>query len=215
MSIKWKLAQNLELKWWRNYLRKQPISSYLQKKHAYWQRVLGLIQLQLPNKARVLDAGCGPAGIFLIMEEQKVVAIDPLLNQYEEQLAHFKTAWYPQVDFRAHKLEALSSNQKFDFVFCLNVINHVEDLDLVLDRFKTVLVPGGKLILSVDSHRFPLLKRIFQLLPGDVLHPHQFSWEDYKTKLQQRGFQIEQELLLKSTRIFDYWILEAQLRPGL
>lgn len=210
MSIKWKLAQKLELKWWRNYLRKQPIDVYLQNKRAYWQRVLGSIQLELREEDHVLDAGCGPAGIFLILDKQKVVAIDPLLNQYGQQLDHFKAAWYPHVDFQSHKLEDLVVDKSFDYIFCLNVINHVEDLDLVLDRFKAVLMPKGKMIFSVDSHRFSLLKRIFQLIPGDVLHPHQFSWEDYKIKLKRRGFQIEQEKRLKRKGIFDYWILVAR-----
>ena len=42
---------------------------------------------------------------------------------------------------------------------------------------------------------FQLLKYIFRLLPGDILHPHQFDLEEYKGMLKKAGFQIEKVML--------------------
>ena len=79
---KWKLAQTLEYKWWQNYLKKKDTNEYLQWKIHYWQDVLLQISkyVDIPNSKTILDAGCGPAGIFIALKGNTVDAIDPLLS---------------------------------------------------------------------------------------------------------------------------------------
>jgi 2-polyprenyl-6-hydroxyphenyl methylase/3-demethylubiquinone-9 3-methyltransferase len=209
-SIKWRLAQFLEIRWWQQYLRKKGKEEYLNAKRAYWQRVLNELNLEIPVGARVLDAGCGPAGIFMVLEQAEVVAIDPLLKAYAEKLPHFVPEDYPWVQFENIMLEHLSVGEPFDYVFCLNAINHVSDLQRSLAILVEATKTGQSLILSIDTHRWRGLKWLFRLLPGDVLHPHQHSLTDYQALLKQQDLQIIQKHRLKPGWVFDYWVLVAR-----
>ena len=132
MNLRWKIAQAAEIRWWQRYLKNKNTSDYATWKKAYWTKLLseiGLSALLNPNTAaqKILDAGCGPAGIFMVLTPQhQVTALDPLLNDYEKKLAHFKQIFYPDVTFVSKSLESFDAEkQNFDTVFCLNAINHV------------------------------------------------------------------------------------------
>lgn len=208
-SAKWRLAQQLELRWWARYLRGRNPEDYLAWKRSYWRGFLEPLgpELNMPEGARVLDAGCGPAGVFTVLQPYDVTAIDPLLDEYDHKLAHFDRRAYPWVRFETVPLEFFRADRPFDVVFCLNAINHVSDLDAALDSLFKSVAAGGRLVLSVDCHRFGALKRLFRLIPGDALHPHQHSLEDYRNKVTGRGGTVVACRLQKRTAIFDYYVL--------
>jgi len=203
MNNRWRLAQAAEKRWWQHYLSGQEVNEYLLQKKAYWQRILHAFSIDLPPKARVLDAGCGPAGIFIALEQQRVMAIDPLLTAYDT-LDHFDRSWYSWVDFQESTLEKWSTNMPFPWVFCLNAINHVADLELAIRHLTEVTAQDGQLLLTVDVHRSSWLKGIFRAIPGDILHPHQHGQADYLERLRKMGWTIRQVETLKTGTIFDY-----------
>lgn len=206
-KLRWKIAQSAEIRWWQRYLKRKPITDYLQWKRAYWKTFLQQIGVNLRDDETVLDAGCGPAGIFTILKNQKVDAVDPLLDQYEEKLDHFKKENYPNVSFFAKPLESFQTEKKYDKVFCLNAINHVDDLQLCFEKLVQMTRNDGQLIISIDVHNFQLFKRIFRLLPGDILHPHQYDLKEYKKILIDRGVQISNVVLYKKEYLFNYYVL--------
>ncbi len=209
MNLRWKIAQAVEIKWWKNYLKDKNKQEYLSWKQNYWQQFLEKTALKPEANARVLDAGCGPAGIFIILTQQDVTAIDPLLDRYAETLPQFNMADYPTVDFRQTSLEDFESEQGYDYIFCLNAINHVADINVAMDHLISVLKPGGKIVLSIDAHNHAWLKRLFRWLPGDILHPHQYDLEEYRAMLMKRGCEINSSFLQKKEWIFNYHVMVA------
>lgn len=203
--MRWQIAQWFEKRWWKNYLKNKDDASYLSWKKEYWDAFLQTNQLTQPINARILDAGCGPAGIFIALGKNQVVAIDPLLEFYESQISHFKKEDYPWVDFRANGIESLDDDIPFDFVFCLNVINHVQNLNASLLRLCGQVKPQGKLILSIDCHNFWLPKNIFRLLPFDILHPHQYDLNEYMAMVEKLGFVKQQAVMVKKGFLFNYY----------
>ena len=210
MSLRWKIAQKAELKWWKNYLKGKSPEEYLNWKQNYWQQFLKQINLPETRGLQILDAGCGPAGIFTILENNQVTAIDPLIDAYQNDIEHFKVASYPWVDFQNLSLEQLDHKDRYDVIFCINAINHVADLQLAYDRLIQSLKPGGSIVLSIDAHNFLLLKKIFQWLPGDILHPHQYDKTEYLQFLQKRGVKKLNEYRLDQAFIFDYWVIVGE-----
>jgi 2-polyprenyl-6-hydroxyphenyl methylase/3-demethylubiquinone-9 3-methyltransferase len=210
-SVKWKIAQQLEYKWWSRYLEYKNPEAYLKWKLGYWQDLLKSVEafIPLPEQKTVLDAGCGPAGIFMALGNNAVTAIDPLLNKYKEFI-HFDETKYPFVAFQQCTIEELDEKDKFDYIFCINAINHVNDLSLSYDKLVDALKPGGYLVISTDAHRSSFLKKIFQWLPGDMLHPHQYSMEEYDAFLSKRNMKIIENIHYKQELIFDYMITIAQ-----
>ena len=97
MNLRWKIAQAAEIRWWQRYLKNKDTGDYATWKKAYWTKLLseiGLSALLNPNTAaqKILDAGCGPAGIFMVLTPQhQLTALDPLLNDYEKKLADRKS----------------------------------------------------------------------------------------------------------------------------
>ena len=212
MTFRWKIAQAAEIRWWQGYLKNKPTTDYAVWKTKYWQDLLAEIGLNHKNTegGKILDAGCGPAGIFMIFKNQDVDALDPLLGEYEAKLPHFRTKNYPNVQFFSQPLESFSDKKDvYDTVFCLNAINHVADLQRAFDVLVDATKSGGTLVVSIDAHNYGFLKTIFQALPGDVLHPHQFDLAEYSAMLTSRGCRIERTLLKKTEFIFNYYVLVA------
>ena len=219
MTFRWKIAQAAEIRWWQGYLKNKPTTDYAVWKTKYWQDLLAEIGLNSKNTdlsrgsregGKILDAGCGPAGIFMIFKNQEVDALDPLLDEYEAKLPHFRKENYPNVQFFSQPLESFSDKKDvYDTVFCLNAINHVADLQRAFDVLVDATKSGGTLVVSIDAHNYSFLKTIFQALPGDVLHPHQFDLAEYSAMLTSRGCRIERTLLKKVEFIFNYYVLVA------
>ena len=214
MSLRWSIAQAAEWRWWRRYLRGKSKDAYLDWKREYWKKFISDTNVTIPAGCKVLDAGCGPAGVFIVLPQAQVTAIDPLLDKYAGTLPHFDRKDYPWVQFQTVSLEQFKPTDTFDLVFCLNAINHVADLDLALDQLLQPLNPGGVLVLSIDAHNHPFFKKIFQWLPGDILHPHQYDLREYQDMLTRRGLRIEATHLKDQAFLFNYYVLVARNLGG-
>jgi 2-polyprenyl-3-methyl-5-hydroxy-6-metoxy-1,4-benzoquinol methylase len=211
-TLRWRVAQSFEARWWKNYLRRKDVSTYLIWKKGYWDNVLSLISLNLnlqPGQ-QILDAGCGPAGIFLSLADYKVTACDPLLDTYHNTLPHFKREMYPGVAFVTEALENFNSALLFDVIFCMNAINHVSQLDKAFLKLYNCTKAGGRIVVSIDAHNRQFFKRLFRLQPADILHPHQYDLPEYEEMLTSLGCTILQTELVKKEFFFNHYILVAQ-----
>jgi 2-polyprenyl-6-hydroxyphenyl methylase/3-demethylubiquinone-9 3-methyltransferase len=208
MNLRWKIAQFFEAWWWSRYLRGKSLDDYLEWKKQYWQRFLHAAGVSASPHYNILDVGCGPAGIFIQFDRHPdVTAMDPLMSKYRALWPGVHDRLFPNVRFIETAFEKYSAEAPFSLVFCLNAINHVADLDACLYKLREVTHPQGQLVLSVDAHNFLFFKKLFQLIPGDILHPHQLDLKDYKKKLEQSGFSILNEKPLKRDFFFTYYLL--------
>lgn len=205
--MRWQTAQWFEKRWWKNYLKNKPVAEYLEWKTSYWLQFLKELEIELPKEKSILDAGCGPAGIFTVLEGNEVIAIDPLLHVYESELAHFSRSNYPQVNFEKRGLESIDWTNQFDLIFCLNVINHVQDIRRSIALLANALKPSSTMILSIDAHNFKLPKYLFRMLPLDILHPHQYDLKEYISLAENADFICKKSVLIKSAFLFDYYAL--------
>jgi 2-polyprenyl-6-hydroxyphenyl methylase/3-demethylubiquinone-9 3-methyltransferase len=145
----------------------------------------------------------------MILNEHHVDAIDPLLKEYDA-LSHFDRRVYPHVAFTESKLEDFYKQNEYDMVFCLNAINHVENLQQAITNLSDSLKNDGILYLSVDVHRYSILKYLLQIVPADILHPHQLLLKDYISALEKENLKVERVVKIKSAGIFDYHLIAAK-----
>lgn len=209
-TLKWRIAQKAELKWWERYLAQKPVDDYLSWKRAYWRDLLEPIrsEIGLDSAASILDAGCGPAGVFTIMDglsAERINAFDPLLDSYAGKLDHFSKERYPHISFQNCGLEDFKGGS-YDLVFCMNAINHVADISLAYDVLTRAVKPGGWLVVTIDAHNHQFFKRLFRLVPGDILHPHQYDLKEYEEMLAVRGIQTEAPRQIKQEFFFDHYL---------
>lgn len=210
-NVKWQIAQKLEYKWWQIYLRKKDPNEYLEVKKKYWRKLLYMLSeyVQYDESSMILDAGCGPAGIFLVFQKNQVVALDPLLDKYKV-LPHFQPECYPKTRFVNSSIELIDEKEKYEIIFCMNAINHVNNIDLCCKNLLKALKPGGSIIISTDAHKNNFLKKIFQLIPGDMLHPIQLNIKEYEALYAKNGMKLQKNILYKEGNIFDYYITVCQ-----
>ncbi len=208
-NLRWKIAQWAERRWWRNYLKNKSVSDYLQWKKEYWQNFL--VQIEIDEKkvasTESIDLGCGPAGIFILFEN--ATAVDPLLDTYDNDLKHFSKDNYPYNTFVNAGLEDFNPSKSYDTIFCINAINHVNELEKGISKLSECAHDNSQLIISIDAHNHNFLKKIFQWLPGDILHPHQYNLKEYQEKIKAAGWKITKTKEMDRAFIFNYYVLVA------
>jgi SAM-dependent methyltransferase len=128
-----------------------------------------IADLGLPDGSLGLDVGCGVGLYALWLAEAvgpkgRVVGIEPSTERVEEARALVSHALpAPRLEFRegdATKLDAADAT--FDWVWCGDVLHHVQETGRALAEFSRVVRPGGRVIVKESQ----LLQGLF--LPG---HP--------------------------------------------
>jgi 2-polyprenyl-3-methyl-5-hydroxy-6-metoxy-1,4-benzoquinol methylase len=211
-SVQWSIAQKVELRWWQSYLKDKSKEAYHLWKKNYWLGILDKVKdcFNLESGSKVLDAGCGPAGMYMVLEDFKVDAIDPLLGNYQEKIDQFDKADYPYVEFTNCALEDFQPKDTYDIIFCMNAINHVNDINRCYDLLDSWLKPGGILVMTIDAHNYAVFKYLFRIIPGDLMHPYQYSLEDYNQFLITRDYKVEVIHQLKSEFFFNHYLQVAR-----
>ena len=103
---------------------------------------------------RALDVGCG-GGLLcepLVRQGFAVTGLDAAPENIAIARGHAAGAGLA-VDYRTGSAEALAVDVpgQFDLITCLEVIEHVADIDSFLAALATLLAPGGLLILSTPN----------------------------------------------------------------
>lgn len=97
----------------------------------------------------VLEAGCGPGHHTRLMAEhaRRVVGLD--LNA--AAIAREKTKDLANVEIISADIAQWDSGERFDVVLSVGVVHHTQSPDETVAHLKTLLKPGGRLILWVYS----------------------------------------------------------------
>ena len=136
-----------------------PIENYRKMVDQPWGKIFYDVvfnQLKFPNDSRlkILDFGAG----FCITSKhyaktQDVTALEP--NEEMREL-RFKSDDYTLIPQGLDYLKTVE-DESFDFIFCHNVLEYVENKDEILTELKRVLKSGGR--LSIIKHN--LYGRVF------------------------------------------------------
>ena len=114
-------------------------------------------RLNLPADAEVLDAGCGMGDVARTMATKyrlKVTGIDILdFNIEEARKRSASSGLGDRTKFQLgdyHKLDF--PDEAFDGVYTMETLVHASDPEKVLNEFRRVLRPGGRLVMFEYSH---------------------------------------------------------------
>lgn len=98
----------------------------------------------------VLDVGCGGglASIPMARLGAKVTGIDPSEKAILAAKNKSKGLGLDNVKFIHALPENFVTSQKFDVILCLDVVEHVENIEIFLEVVANLLAPGGAIIVS-------------------------------------------------------------------
>ena len=135
------------------------------------------------NGVRILDVGCG-GGLLsepLARLGAQVVGVDASQGNIEAARLH-ATAQGVAVDYRlGEPAKALATNERFDVVLALEVVEHVGDVATFVQTVSRCVAPGGVLFISTinrtwKSFVFAILgaEYVLRVLPRGTHHWRQF-----------------------------------------
>ncbi len=154
----------------------------------------------------VLDVG---AGIGAFTERAAatgaaVTALEPELGA----LLRGRLSDRSQVTVLEHPVEDLAGDGAFDSILCLNVLEHIEDDEDALQRFRRQLRPDGRLLLLVPAHRF-----LFGGYDRAAGHLRRYDRATLRALLHRAGFEIEELRHVNPVGGLG-WLARVRLRRG-
>ena len=151
------------------------------------------------SKKNVLDIGCGGGLISesLAKKKAKVTGIDENICSIKQAKEHAKISSL-KIKYINHSLDSFfnKNKKKFDLILCLEVLEHVNDVEKTLDKITKLLNPGAILILSTINRNLKSL--IFAKIFGEYI----LNWIPIGTHQFEKFLKPEEiSELLKLTKI--------------
>ncbi len=149
-----------EIDWWNYILSPENRASWMKaaidpsKRFILFPPTLydSIKELNLVDKAKVLDVGSGPLSPLAWGVDQniiEVIAIDPLANIYKQILMKLNIK-YPvePVQGRGEIINEMFEKESFDVVYSRNALDHSDSPSLCIKNMVTLLKKGGILYLE-------------------------------------------------------------------
>lgn len=133
-----------------------------------------------------LDFGCGLGLLapYVAAQYSRYSGIDlnpEVASRYSQELG------LEGVDFH-RSLQGLDCGQRFDNIISFDVLEHVDDLEIILAQFATLLNPGGKIALCGPTEN--RLYRFGRKIVGFSGEYHHRNIHDIFTAAGQTGFKM-------------------------
>jgi ubiquinone/menaquinone biosynthesis C-methylase UbiE len=153
-----------------------------------------LSELAMPSGSQGLDVGCG-MGLYalwlasVVGPNGRVVAIDPSPERIGEAEVTFQgapeAAW---ITLRQGNGTAIDEpDGQFDWVWCSDVLHHIDEAVRAVQEYKRVTRPGGTIYIK-ESQVLPAL-----LLPGHLDLERQLQRADVEFQKREAGERSFQE----------------------
>ncbi len=148
------------------------------------------------TKMDIFDAGMGFGQYTYFMAKRfpdsSILAVDVKDEQVEDCRKFFSKCGYNNVRFEIADLTKIDYKDKFDFILCVDVMEHIVEDELVFKNFYNALKKGGKLLVNTPSN-----------LGGSDAHDDDdesfieeharigYSKEDITDKMNRAGLEVE------------------------
>jgi len=165
----------------------------------YFIRILRALSVDLAGKA-VVDIGCG-GGLFaeeLARMGARVIGVDPSMSSLDTARSHAVAAAL-RIDYRVGTGEKLPLPDGIvDIACCVDVLEHVSDVDAVISETARVLRTGGAYFFETINRtrrsRFVMIKLLQEWRLTAWLPSNLHTWEQFITPGELRTVMSRHEL---------------------
>src|SRR5450432_2136975 len=170
------------------------------------------------SELRILDIGCG-AGLLrepLTRLGAQVIGVDPSASNIAAAKLHADKG-HLSIDYRCTTVEEMDVRERFDIVLAMEVIEHVTDVGLLLNRCAAMLKPGGLMLVSTLNRNWKSFalaivgaEYVLRWLPRGT-----HSWDKFVTPdeleiaMERSGLRTTDERGVIYNLLADHWELST------
>ncbi len=160
------------------------------KERDFWHSNKDRIFKKLIKGDKILEIGCGSGSLIksLSRDGREIIGLD-ISEEYLE-LAKKKCEGLNVTLIKEDILE-FDTEEKFDSIVMLGVIEHIEDDVALLKKINKWLVPGGELYILTSAY-----PRLYSKYDENIGHYRRYSKKGLSNTLKEGGF---------STKKVKYW----------
>lgn len=145
-----------------------------------------------PPEKKVLEVGCGQGfNTFFLARRNYALGVD--ISEGDLMIARKR---YPEVMFIRMDSETLAfTDEAFDEIYALDVLEHVNNLESVLIEIKRVLKKSGRLVANIPYWKSEAwLSRIRPAYREEIHHVRVFRETELETKLKPYNFRVTRKV---------------------
>ncbi len=160
----------------------EPLSKYLKS-----------TPIQSGSKKTVLDIGCGAGSLsFYAAEKGNIVyGIDVSPDAIKTCKESAKLLSLKKVFFKTMDFPKDAPSKQFDFIIFSEVLEHIKEEKVALNRVYSILAKNGILLITVPSSNAPLYRlRLLGNFDKRVGHVRRYNQKELVEKLEQHKFRI-------------------------
>ena len=144
-------------------------------------------------KGNILEIGSGIGNISqCFLEDNQQIAISDLRENYldflrEEFQAYSNLKGIHNIDLidPAFEQKHVAILNSFDSVFAMNVIEHIENVQLALTNCRKLLKPGGTLLILV-----PAFQGLYNVLDKELFHYRRYTKSMLEKRMKDSGLVV-------------------------
>lgn len=164
------------------------------------------IQPYLTGEILEIGSGIGNITQYVLDDKFSITASDIresycniLQERFQENpfLAEVRTVDIVHPDFENEYKDMLN---KFDSIFALNAIEHIEDHNLAVANCSKLLKANGRLIILV-----PAFQQLYNSFDRELHHFRRYTKSSLEQLLTQAKFRIEKTKYFNAAGIFGWW----------
>lgn len=151
-----------------------------------------------------IGSGIGTISSFFFKKNISITDKDrQLVQRLRKKYSHLNGVKIFDLDVEIEPNKSLM--RRFDSIFAVNVLEHIDDDSKALINMHKLLVDKGKIVLLV-----PAKKRAFTSLDKKLGHFRRYEKENLKKKLEAAGFSIDHLYFFNFVGLFS-WVLREKL----
>jgi len=164
-----------------------PRRDYWRKRNSfYYEELEKLLAFLVPEKSRIIEAGCGTGDTLAHIKPVYGKGID-----FSPEMIRLAAEKYPALDFIVDDIEDLKTQEPFDYVVCSDLIGELTDVWKAFREMRKLCHRNSRLVVTYYNYLWEPVLRIAESLGLKMPQDYQnwLSLSDIENLLYLNGFE--------------------------